>query len=72
MENKLELLASIEGYDDSQELLEASVTNSVCPGICINEGCDFTTGIEPDCEDGWCEECETATVKSCLVLANLI
>lgn len=69
---KLELLAEIEGYEDTMELLEENAIDSVVPGICMNEGCDYTTEVEPDCREGWCECCDTNTVKSCLILANII
>ena len=69
---KLELLAEIEGFSDSMDLLEAFVTDSVCPGICMNEDCEYTTEVEPDCTSGYCENCCTQTVKSAMVLAGVI
>ena len=71
-ESKLERLAELEGYGDTMELLEAASTDSVVPAICMNEGCDYTTGMEPDQNRSWCEECEMQTVKSCLILAGMI
>ena len=71
-EDKLQLLAEIEGYEDSMELLEANVIDSVVPGICSTPGCDYSTGVEPDQSRGWCEECQKGTVISCLVLAEII
>jgi hypothetical protein len=38
----------------------------------MNEGCDFVTDVEPDQDAGWCELCNTNTVKSGLMLAGLI
>lgn len=70
--SKLEQLAKIEGYKDSFSLLEDAITDSVCPGICTRKGCDYTTEVEPDCQDGWCEECETQTVQSALILAGVL
>lgn len=71
--SKLEILAQIEGYgDDTLALLEANSTDSVCPGICMNKSCDYTTEVEPDATGNWCEECETQSVKSALVLAGVI
>lgn len=69
MSMKLDDLADIEGMD-VEEMLEEATYDSVARGICMN--CDYTTEVEPDCDSGWCEECETNTVKSCLVLAGLI
>jgi len=70
--SKLEELAKSEGYDDTMDLLNDASTDSVCPGICVNKGCDYTCEVEPDQEAGWCEECETNTVKSALILAGII
>ena len=70
--NKLEKLARIEGYEDVMDLLEAASFDSVVPGICKVKGCDYSTGVEPDSDSGWCEECDKGTVVSCLVLAGII
>ena len=35
-------------------------------------GCDYTTGMEPDQDEGYCEACGGNTVTSALVLAGLI
>lgn len=72
LKSKLETLASIEGFDDPMDLLEENHTASAVPGICMNEHCDYIVGVEPDCEDGWCEECDAGTVKSCLILGGII
>lgn len=69
---KLKKLAELEGFSDPQDLLEANIVDSVCPGICCNEGCDYTTEVEPDSDSGYCEECETNTVKSAMILAGVI
>ncbi len=69
--DKLKQLAEIEGMGE-MELLEEATFDSVAAGICINDGCDYTCGVEPDSSSGWCEVCETGTVTSCLVLAGLI
>jgi hypothetical protein len=70
--SKLELLAEIEGYGDTMDLLDAASIDSVVPGICMEADCDYTTGVEPDCDEGWCEECQKNTVKSCMILAGVI
>jgi hypothetical protein len=41
-------------------------------GICKNPDCSYTTEVEPDCRTGYCEECQTQTVRSLLVLLGLI
>ena len=68
--DKLVLLAQIEGYDSVDAMLEANVIDSVVPGICLV--CNYTTEVEPDQREGWCEECESNTVQSCLILADII
>jgi len=71
-QRKLEELTKIEGYPSVDALLEAAVTDSVCPAICANEVCSYTCEMEPDQDRGWCEECGTNTMKSALVLAQII
>lgn len=70
-EQLLEKLAEIEGYDDSLNMLEDAVADSVCPGICT-KCCEYTIEVEPDSDSGYCDVCDTNTVKSCLVLAGII
>ena len=38
----------------------------------MTEGCDYTTEMEPDQEEGYCEACGGNTVVSALVLAGII
>jgi hypothetical protein len=38
----------------------------------MNPDCDYTTEVEPDQREGWCEECGTGTVRSGIVLAGII
>ena len=71
-QSKLEQLTNYEGYDDDLAMLERAMFDGVAPGICTNEGCDYTCTVEPDSDEGWCEECETNTVTSCLMLAGII
>lgn len=68
---KLEQLSEIEGVSVT-DLIEQGTYDSVCCGICTNPKCDYTTTVEPDCFDGYCEECNTQTVASALVLAGII
>ena len=72
MSKKLETLAKIEGFLSVAEMLEDASTDSVVPGICTNEDCDYTEGVEPDQQNGWCPSCEQNSVQSCLVIATLI
>ena len=54
-QQKLKKLVEIEGYDDDVALIADAATDSVCPAICMNEGCDYTAEMEPDQDRGWCE-----------------
>jgi hypothetical protein len=69
---KLNKLCEIEGFQSLDDLLSASMFDSVCPAICMADGCDYTTEMEPDQRRGYCEACGGNTVTSALVLAGLI
>jgi hypothetical protein len=69
---KLMKLCDIEGFENVGDVLFSSMTDSVCPAICMSEGCDYTTEMEPDQDRGFCEVCGGQTVTSALVLAGLI
>ena len=45
---KLMKLCDAEGFTCLDDLLAASISDSVCPAICMTEGCDYTTEMEPD------------------------
>lgn len=63
---KLKVLAEAEGFDTVMDLLEAASLDSVSPGICTREDCDYTAEVEPDQDRGWCEECRANSVRSAL------
>jgi formate dehydrogenase maturation protein FdhE len=69
---KLMTLCDLEGFDSLEDLLQAAAADSVCPAICMTEGCDHTAEVEPDQNQGFCEACGGKTVTSVLVLAGLI
>lgn len=69
---KLQELADLEGFESVNEMLEEMSFDSVVCGICINPDCDYTTNVEPDCRAGYCEICNTQSVKSCLDIAGII
>lgn len=69
--SKLKKLAEIEGLT-IQEMLEEATFDSVAAGICSNPDCDYTNYVEPDQDQGWCEECNEGTVRSCLIIAGII
>jgi hypothetical protein len=37
---KLMTLCDHEGFDSLDDLLQAAATDSVCPAICMTDGCD--------------------------------
>lgn len=61
-QEKMDTLCEIEGItiDDLAEI----AIDSVSPGICMVEDCNYIVEVEPDQTQGWCEECEQGTVKS--------
>ncbi len=61
-QEKIDTLCKYEGltFDDFGALM----ADSVSPGICMTEGCEYTTQVEPDSSEGWCEVCDTGTVKA--------
>ncbi len=63
-------LCEAEGFENIDELLEASICDSVVPAICMDCGC--TAQMEPDQRAGYCEVCGQNKVVSCLILAGLI
>ena len=69
---KLMRLCEVEGYKSPYDLLEAVAGDSVCPAICMTEGCDYTAEMEPDQSEGHCERCGGKTVTSALVIAGFI
>lgn len=69
--NKLNRLCQAYG-EPLGAILENGMMDGVCPAICMNPDCDYTTDMEPDQDRGWCEVCGTNTVKSALVLAGVI
>lgn len=64
-------LADETGHDSINDMLESAVMDDVCSGICV--ACrDYTTEVEPDQDQGYCENCGANLVKSCLVLAGVM
>jgi hypothetical protein len=73
---KLLKLCKIHGFEPNEngvmKMLEEASFDSVVQGICKNNNCDYSTDVEPDQTQGWCEECEAGTVVSPLIIAGLI
>lgn len=67
---KLIRLCEIEGYESVIDLIQAVALGSVCPAICMTEGCEYTAEMEPDQREGYCEACGGNTMVSGLVLAG--
>jgi hypothetical protein len=68
---KIEKLCEQEGFS-VEELLEKATLDSVTYGICMNEGCSYTKEVEPDQDKGYCENCNTNSVASILILTGMI
>lgn len=66
----LRIIIEEEGFAGLDELLEECVSDSVCPCIC--RICHAIDGMEPDQEEGYCEECGGDTMVSALILAEVI
>jgi hypothetical protein len=69
--SKLDTLAETCGLSVTS-FIEEYALEGVVPGICMNPHCNFTADYEPDQREGWCEECETGSVRSGISLAGLI
>ncbi|MDB6147567.1 MAG: hypothetical protein JWO45_1231 [Spartobacteria bacterium] len=69
---KLMTLCEKEGFQTLDGLLRHAANDSLCPAICVTEGCDYITEMEPDQDNGFCDACGGNTVTSALVLAGLI
>jgi hypothetical protein len=67
--DKLAELLEQEGYDTAEEFAEAALFSGTVTGICMAAECDYTTEVEPDQDEGYCEACDTQTVMSGLTLA---
>ncbi len=69
---KLELLAELEGFEDSQAMLSVAVYDSLVPAICMTPGCDASAELEPDADGDHCDQCGGNTLSSCLIIADVI
>ena len=54
------------------ELMEEAALDSCAPAICMNLNCDYSTEMEPDQDQGYCEACGSNTVQSAAILAGLV
>jgi hypothetical protein len=70
VDDKIQILKDIWGYLSLAQFIEDYCLDSTVPGICMNAGCNYTDEVEPDQLEGWCEVCDSNTVKSLLLLAR--
>jgi hypothetical protein len=68
---KIQYLLDNEGFESEEAIMEQGVMDSVILGICVNDGCNYTTDVECDSTDGWCECCEENSVVSAAALVGL-
>jgi len=72
MDDKAKTLAKEYGFDNTTDFALDVGFESIVPGICMNPGCDASYEYEPDQDRGWCSECETNSVKSILILTDIL
>ena len=68
---KLRKRAELEEFESVTAMLDDAVRDTIVPAICTNPECEFTDYMEPDQDAGFCEDCGTNSVKSCLVVAGV-
>ncbi len=66
--NKAQTLANDFGYATPLDLIDDYMFEGIMPAICTNDDCDYSTDMEPDQDQGWCEHCCTNTVVSMEIL----
>lgn len=69
---KLLVILNSKGYDFLEDLAKDALSDSLCPAVCMVEGCDHIADMEKDQDEGECEACGSQTMTSALVLADLI
>lgn len=68
---KIETLVDQIGLE-SLALLEHYQSDGLVPSICMRPECDYWTELEPDQTAGWCESCQTRTLTSLFILAEIL
>jgi predicted Zn-ribbon and HTH transcriptional regulator len=66
----LDQLVGDFGFRTEEEMGFQALSDGVCPGIC--KECGYSTDVEPDNAQGWCEECQAQTVVSGMVLMGIM
>lgn len=72
MSPKVELCLEQYGMDIDEFLDSSEAQDSVVYGACSKPDCDYTVEVEPDCRNGYCEECGSQSVRSILVYLGVI
>jgi hypothetical protein len=71
-EEAIAVIVAYEGADDALSIAQEHSTDTLTLGVCMNDGCECIEEVEHDSEDGWCENCETGTVRSLSRLLGII
>ena len=67
-QEKAQILATIEGYLAPDDLANVYKNETVVPGICMNEKCNYFIDVSANCHAGLCFECKTKSVRSINIL----
>ena len=70
--SKLNTLVEDWGYGSALDLVEDYIHDGLMPSICMNDGCNYSTEMEPDQDRGLCECCGTNSVTSAGILLGVI
>ena len=70
-QDKIKRLEQLTGKTYLQLAREATY-DSLAYCICMNDGCCNYEKLEPDQDAGWCEDCQENSMKSILILLDLI
>lgn len=68
---KLATLVGEWGYADNETLFKDIERGATSPGICANQGCNYTAEVSINQSHGWCNECKTWSVMSATNLQEI-
>ena len=68
---KLMRLCAANGYETYEDFVRACALRTVCPAICMTDGCEHISETECNQSEGRCEACGGNTLVSLLVLVGL-
>jgi hypothetical protein len=69
---KLQYLARVSDYPSIPEMIEETKNSTLVPSVCINSYCFSTDMLPAGCTEGYCDECEENSIKSCTSLFDQI